>query len=79
MTIEGIVQELDAEIARLQQVRKLLSNGSRLSPVGLAAVSQATSPNKAGRKKKRTLSPEARQRIAEAQRKRWATAKKVAK
>lgn len=76
MTIEGIVQELDAEIARLQQARKLLSNGSRLNAISLAALDGAATP-KAG-PGKRTLSPEARKRIAEAQRKRWAATRKPA-
>ncbi len=78
MTIASIVEELDAEIVRLQQVRKLLSNGSRLDTAKLTAAAgkgSASSPCV----KKRILSPEARKRIAEAQRKRWAAVKKAAK
>lgn len=78
MTIANIVEELDAEIMRLQQARKLLSNGSRLDTAKLTAADgkgNASSP----RAKKRVLSPEARKRIVEAQRKRWAAVKKAVK
>jgi hypothetical protein len=78
MTIASIVEELDAEILKLQQARKLLSNGSRLDTVKLTAAAgkgSASSPQA----KKRVLSPEARKRIAEAQRKRWAAVKRAAK
>lgn len=78
MIVADIVKELDAEIARLQQVRRLLSNESSLIGNGVAAVSQATSPNSAGSKKKLTLRREARQRIAEARHRRWDAAKKQA-
>ena len=78
MTIASIVKELDAEIARLQQVRALLSDRRY---TGIASI--ATTGRPRGRKsvarKKRTLSPEARQKIAEAQRKRWASQKRAAK
>lgn len=78
MTIASIVEELDVEIARLQQVRALLSD--RRHP-GSASIATARRPD--GRKgvarKKRTLSPEARKKIAEAQRKRWASQKRAAK
>lgn len=68
MTTADIITEIDAEIARLERVRKLLSNGSN---------SQLSGPltKKASGRKKRTLSPEARKRIADAQRKRWAAQK----
>jgi hypothetical protein len=68
MTIANIIDELDAEIAQLEQVKKLLMGGSRLAPDKLAAT-----------KTRDPISPEARQRIAEAQRKRWAKQKKAAK
>jgi hypothetical protein len=72
MAINEIIKEIDAEIARLQQVRRLLSQTPAAS-VGLATRKSST-PKKASRGK-RTLSAEARQRIADAQRKRWAAAK----
>jgi hypothetical protein len=77
MTIGDIIEELDAEIARLQEVRKLLSNTSSLAADGVTGKRSATT--KTIRRKKRTLSPEARQRIADAQRKRWAAQKKATK
>lgn len=66
MTIANIIRELDAEIARLQQVKAILSSGSKIK--------RATRPVR-----KRVLSKEARARIAAAQRKRWAAQKKAAK
>jgi hypothetical protein len=70
MTIDSIIAQIDAEIARLTQARALLSNAGRVNiPKTGAAVSAA--PAKKARKK-RFLSPEARKRIADAQRKRWA-------
>lgn len=69
MTREQIIAAIDEEIGRLQQVKHLLqSAGSR----GLAAV--ATGKNSP----KRILSPEARQRIAAAQKRRWAKQRKEA-
>jgi hypothetical protein len=74
MAIDPILSQIDAEIARLKQVRSLLSGlGTIAVPVAEPAAKKT--PAKAGRKKKRVLSPEARKRIADAQRKRWATQK----
>ena len=74
MAIDPILAQIDAEIARLTQARALLAN---LSPVAVAVVEPKTtnSPAKRKRRKKRVLSPEARKRIADAQRKRWAAQK----
>jgi hypothetical protein len=70
MTREEIIAALDEEIGRLQQVKKLLqSTGSHKLVAGVAAVKQGA---------KRVLSPEARQRIAAAQKRRWAKQKKEA-
>jgi len=63
MDLAKLLLELDNEIARLNQARNLLS--------GEPSTYRAP-------RKKRTLSPEARARIAEAQRRRWATVKKSA-
>lgn len=76
MAIAEILKEIDAEIARLQEVRKLLSNTSRAAANGFAVNKSATLQKT--RRKKRTLSPEGRKRIADAQTKRWA-ARKVKK
>lgn len=70
MAIESILNEIDAEIARLQEVKKLLSS---------AGVGSGNKSTAAKKRSKRKLSPEARERIAAAQRKRWASVKKSAK
>jgi hypothetical protein len=76
MTIDSILAQLDSEIARLTQVRSLLSNTAKTAPkFADAKVSKA--PTK--KRKKRVLSAEARKRIADAQRKRWAAQKAKAK
>ena len=76
MAIDSILEQIDAEIARLTQARSLLAS------MGKAAVKVTERKNKkspAGAKgktkKTRVLSPEARKRIADAQRKRWAAQK----
>jgi hypothetical protein len=69
MNREEIIAAIDDEIDRLHQVRKLLlqnAGGSRI----LSASSVTKTP------KKRVLSPEARQRIASAQKRRWAKQRK---
>jgi hypothetical protein len=72
MAIAEIIAEIDAEIGRLEQVRKLLSNGRNLQLGNLSG-------KKSTDRKKRTLSPEARKKIVDAQRKRWAAQKKASK
>ena len=76
MPIESIIAQIDAEIARLTQIRSLLANTG-------ATASKANAPkakNAAAKtKKRRVLSPEARKRIADAQRKRWAAQKAKSK
>jgi hypothetical protein len=78
MAIESIIAQIDSEIARLTQARTLLASLGT-STVSIAAPKSAKSPIKAGKKQKRVLSPEARKRIADAQRKRWAAQKAKAK
>ena len=88
MSSETILSLIDAEIARLTQVRSILASAgsvseklivSKIAKVGRPAKAvkaiKATKP--AG--KKRVLSAEARKRIADAQRKRWAAQKSKAK
>jgi len=74
--MESILAEIDSEIARLTQVRSLLA-GSRSISSSSSANKSTKAPGK--RRKKRVLSPEARKRIAEAQRKRWAAQKAKSK
>ncbi len=77
MAYDSIVSLIDAEIARLTQVRALLA---RTGKVALALSGPRTrNAGKSESGKKRVLSEEARKRIAEAQRKRWAAQKSKAK
>jgi hypothetical protein len=62
----GIIAAIDDEIARLVQAKTLLASFNSGSSVIVKKV-------------KRNLSPEARQRIIDAQKKRWAKQKKLAK
>lgn len=76
MSIESILALIDSEIARLSQARTLLAGSGNTSsarvssPKAAKAVKTPTSAVRA-----RVLSPEARKRIADAQRKRWAAHK----
>jgi len=63
MESESIISAINAAIAKLEQVRALLANGGKVDDV--------TAPQKAKKvivkqPKKRTMSPEARKRIADA-------------
>jgi hypothetical protein len=75
MSIETILAEIDAEIARLTQVRSLLAGSRTIRSSGTRS---KTSPATKTRRK-RVLSAEARKRIADAQRKRWAAQKAKSK
>jgi hypothetical protein len=68
---ESIVAALDAEIARLQLARTLIAHRS-VAAFGYSDVSLSNDL----KPKKRNLSPAARERIAAAQRKRWAKQRK---
>jgi hypothetical protein len=86
MAISDILASIDCDIAQLQQARALLSGGAAptakkaagrpkkvvAAPRKSAAVVPAA---KKAAKKRRILSPEGRQRIAEAAKKRWAVKK----
>jgi uncharacterized protein with WD repeat len=75
MSIESILAQIDQEIARLTQARKLLeSAGAAVAVRERKPKTRAAKPRKA-----RVLSAEARKRIADAQRKRWAAQKAKAK
>lgn len=63
-----IIAAIDEELARLLQVRSILAGGGGFP-----------GPFKAKARKRRVLSPEARERIAAAQRKHWAAQKRAAK
>ena len=70
MTRDEIVVAIDEEISRLEKVRALLQ--------GSGSSKFLTAGNFSGVRKKRNLSPEARKRIADAQKRRWAKQKKQA-
>ena len=75
MGSQSIIAAIDKEIARLREVRKVLARNGKISepkPGSKAGVA-------AKKTSKRKLSPEARERIAAAQRKRWAAARRASK
>jgi hypothetical protein len=72
MDTESIINEIEAEIGRLREVRAFLSGNN-------APVKTRSAPAKTAIRRRRTMSPEARKRIADAQRKRWAVAKRTTK
>jgi hypothetical protein len=78
MQTKDILSSIDAEIARLREARAILTGSSDSTPKrgpGRPPNGAEKTAPKAG---KRVLSPEARERIAAAQRKRWAAVKKAA-
>ena len=78
MAIDSILVQIDAEIERLKQVRSLLASTGRFNTAVIERKTKkatAKSKGKVSAKKTRVLSPEARKRIADAQRKRWAAQK----
>ena len=74
MQIEDILAALEAEIQRLRDARSLLVGESVTKRRGRPPGSGAAIP---GSTQKRTLSAEAREKIAAAQRRRWAKVKKA--
>jgi hypothetical protein len=77
MANETLLALIDAEIARLTQVRSLLGGIGKVAAKVPERKAKKSAPKKT--KKRRVLSPEARKRIADAQRKRWAAQKAKAK
>ncbi len=79
MEVSGIIAQIDAQIAKLQQARALLAGTTtgqtgRGRPKGSKnGAKAAATPKKAT---KRKLSPEGRKRIADAMKKRWAERRK---
>jgi hypothetical protein len=67
MDLEAIVQDIDAEISRLEKVRALERHLPTIQP----HLSAGSLPGK-----RSTMSAEGRARIAAAQEKRWAKAKR---
>ena len=78
MEVTRIIAEIDAQIAKLQQARHLLAGAAseRRPGPGRPKGSKNAAPAQ-GSKRKRKLTPEGRQRIAEAMKRRWAERRKV--
>ena len=74
MAINSILAQIDSEIAKLTQVRSLLAGTGKVASKVIKPKTKKA-PAKAKTRKKRVLSPEARKRIADAQRNRWAAQK----
>jgi hypothetical protein len=72
LNTKEILDHINSEIARLQQVKSLLQGSS--NGVRTTSANGSSSPKVKG---KRVLSVEARKKIAAAQRKRWAKARKA--
>jgi hypothetical protein len=76
MSIESILAQIDAEIATLKHARSLLADSGKITTkVTKQKAAKAPAKAKGKSRKRRVLSPEARKRIADAQRKRWAAQK----
>lgn len=80
--LEAALSGLEAQRERLdhqiEEVRGMLGgHGGRTARPHAAAANHAQPKEKASANKKRTLSPEARKRIAAAQKKRWAAFRKT--
>jgi hypothetical protein len=68
MMLADLISTIDSEIAALEKARSVLAEDSDRSRSG---------SGRSRNKKRRKLSAEARKRIADAQRKRWAEYKKA--
>lgn len=70
-----IIAAIDTEIEKLQRARALLSGIGAAAPIAKLPLAKKTASAARVVRKRRRLSPEARKRIADAQRKRWAATK----
>ena len=75
MQVNQILSEIDSEIARLQQARNILAGGTVAARRGRPAASAAAKPAKKKRGRRR-MSAEARKKLSEALKARWAERKK---
>lgn len=74
MAVKEILLEIDQEIARLEQVRQLLGGVG----VSLRGRSGVAGYELTPMRRKRNITPEGRQRIVDAVKRRWAAQKKAA-
>jgi hypothetical protein len=81
--IESILFEIDAEIARLVQAKALLSSAGttaiKRKPGRPSKTAAIVVPNIPNAKKRKKMSAEGRERVRQAQIKRWAVLKGVSK
>jgi len=81
--VKDILAAIDAEIARLEQVKTLLSASGAVSPKRKpgrpAKTVSVVAPKTQKARKRRKMSAEARERIRQAQIKRWAAQKSTSK
>jgi hypothetical protein len=81
--VKDILAAIDAEIATLEQAKALLSTSgatvAKRKPGRPAKVATVVTPKVQKTGKRRKMSAEARERIRQAQIKRWAAVKQVAK
>jgi hypothetical protein len=75
MQVSEILHEIDSEIARLQEARRLLA-GDGEAATSTRGRKPAGAPKK--RRGRRKLTPEGRKRLSEALKARWAERKKKA-
>jgi hypothetical protein len=79
MSIDNLIAKIDAEIARFEQARTLLSGGVKRTAKKIGRPAGVVKAAGKPAKKKRNISPEGRARIVAAVKKRWAAQKKAAK
>jgi hypothetical protein len=79
MTTIEIISAVDEEISKLQQARSLLTEYPDPTPSAIRRGPGRPKKAVSAKPVKRVLSPEAKARIAAAQKKRWAAHKKAAK
>jgi len=81
--VKDIISAIDAEIARLKQVKALLSASgafvAKRKPGRPAKVASVEAPKVQKARKRRKMSAEGRERIRQAQIKRWAALKGASK
>jgi hypothetical protein len=82
MSIETIIAQLDAEIARLTMAKVLLSESTTIAPIvrrGRPRKTGVVTPAKPIKRRKNGITPEGRARIGAAAKRRWAAQKAKAK
>lgn len=73
----SIIEEIDAEISRLQQAKAILTGTATKKAVGRPKKTKPVSKTVAVLPTKRVMSAEGKAKIAEAQRARWAKSKRA--